>query len=92
MINNDPIKHLADIYASLPNDNVRKTFEQFSQAYANLMIWFNILKHALPDELEIHKGLVHTTGKELKKDATNAAIRYADKYKEFVDSFIEKEN
>ena len=92
MANNDPAKHLADIYASLPNDNVRKAFEQFGQAYANLMNWFNILKYVIPDDFEYHSGLVHTTGKELKEDATNAAIRYADKYKEFVDSFIEKES
>lgn len=83
------INKLTAIYAGMPNDRVRAGYEQLSQASANLINWINILIEAMPDDLKYDKGLVHTTGKELKEMAARAAKWYSEKYRIFSDSFID---
>lgn len=85
----ESIDKLTTLYASLPNDKVRKAYEQFAQSSANILNWINILIDVIPDGLHYREGLVDTTGKELKEMANRAKDWYIKNYKNFTDSFID---
>lgn len=85
----ESIAKVVALYKSLPNDKVRKAYEQFSQSSANIINWINILIEVIPDELHYKEGLVDTTGKEIKEMANKAKDWYIKNYNNFTDSFID---
>lgn len=85
----DYIDKVTALYASLPNDKVRRAYEQFSQSSANILNWVNILISVIPDELHYKEGLVDVTGKQVKEMANKAKDWYIKNYNNFTDSFID---